>query len=125
MPFDRLKTVLKGVAMATSLAVVSAVGGLGSTPALADQSNPLIANTAGVTALNDSEMQKVQGSGTYSDYYGYYGYLYSYYAMQYAYAGYQYSGSSTEYSYYNAAASYAGSAYNYLRYAAAYAYYGY
>lgn len=120
MTFDRMTTVLKGIAMAASLAIMAALGSLGSTPALADQSSPLIGNTAGVTALNDSEMDKVQGSA-YSDNYGYYGYLYAYYAYYYGYYGYASSATSTKYSYYNAAYNYASYAASYLYYARYYA----
>jgi len=94
-------------------------------PASAEESNPLIGKSTQVTALSSDQMNEVQGTGYWANYYGSLGlsaannsYWNGYYAR------YTYNGSSWEPYYYGRAASYAYNAYSYFSSAKYYATYG-
>jgi len=94
-------------------------------PANADEpKSPIFGNaSAMVTSVNKNK--SIVGKGYYSDYYGYYGVLYSSYAQYYGNIAYYSSSSSTKYYYYYYASSYAYTAYSNFSSASYWAYYGY
>jgi hypothetical protein len=93
-----------------------------TTPANAQEPNPLLGNVAGITALNSQEMDAVQGTGYWANYYGSLGLdnlefsrNAGYYARYLAFAN-----SSSEYANYASARDYAGSASTYFDWASFY-----
>ena len=86
----------------------------------AKDANPIFSSTKSVT-LSKADNEKVTGKYSTASYYGYYGYLYAYYAYYYAYYGYSYNNAS----YYYTAYYYSYYATSYLYSAYYYAYYGY
>lgn len=116
----------------TALSLMAAAGlSLGALvlgpSAQAAETSPLLAGTAGATALNEDQMKDVQGSGYWANYYGSRGLQYLSYAKSYGeYARYTAPANSTsEYTYYGYAASAASSAASYFSTARTYSYYGY
>ncbi|WP_457093877.1 hypothetical protein [Microvirga sp. P5_D2] len=85
-----------------------------ATPASAE--NPIFKNHAHAK-LDSGQMKSIKGQGTTSDYYGYYGLLYSSYATQYGTMGSYYNDYSSENLYYYYAYSYAQTATNNFYYA--------
>ena len=86
--------------------------------------SPIFGNAAAtVTSLDKNK--SIVGKGYYSDYYGYYGVLYSQNAQYYGTLGYYSAGSGAKSNYYSAAANYAYAAYSNFYNASVYARYGY
>lgn len=119
----RTRTALSLMA-ATALSLGTLVFG---PSAQAAETNPLLAGTAGATALNEDQMKDVQGSGYWANYYGSRGLSYLGYAKTYGeYARYTAPANSTsEYTYYGYAASAATTAASYFNSARTASYYGY
>ena len=109
--------------VAHAVALSSAI--LLSTAAYGAEPTSPVFGKASVTLTSLDKNKAIVGKGYYSDYYGYYGLVYSYNAYYYGYIGYASSSSSSKYYYYGAAANYAYYAYAYYSYASYYAYYGY
>jgi hypothetical protein len=102
-----------------SMAIISGLVSL-SAPANATEANPLLGSTANAPALTADQMDKVQGTGYWANYYGNLGLTYLGYASGTAYYARWYAAhnSSSEYNGYNKAGSYAKTAQYYLGLAA-------
>ena len=88
---------------------ISLQAGLTCLAAPASAENPIFKNHARAK-LDNNQMKSVKGQGSFADYYGYYGLLYSSYAYQYGSYGYNYNDYSTENTYYYYAYYYAQAA---------------
>jgi len=94
-------------------------------PASAEETNPLLGKGTEVVALSSDQMNEVQGTGYWANYYGSLGMTASSNAYWNGYyARYSYRGTSYEPYYYGKAANYAYNAYKYYNSAKYYANYG-